>query len=171
MITAKRQVNPYVPEVGDIDVYGLAHHILPATDSLKAMISLDYFSTNPWDAAWKAGVDIISLKQQLLCPYSNLPYDAWVPTYISTDFPELLPVEPQWEAQIRDKDWTDGLKPDTLDGVCDPDEISSIVTAMLGTGYSLGRSPYDGYSELYWFEVELSNGSKLIGPGHVWFNK
>ena len=171
MITAIKQPHPLSLDSGSVECYGLAHHILPATDSHRPHVSLDYFSTNPWDAVWKAGVDIISLKQQLLCPYSNLAYDAWLPTHIVTNHPELLPVAPQFEQQVRDKEWTDGLKPETLDGVCDPDELSSIIIAMLGTGYSLGRSPFDGYSELLWFKVELTNGSELIGPGHVWYSE
>lgn len=165
MIKVIKHEEPWIPDNGDIDIYGLAHHVRPTPKSLgptEHYIPLDYFSLNPWDAAWKAGIDCIAQCIKQLCPITCLQYCSWIPDGIVTKDVSQYPVPEQFRRMANDKSWTDRYYLGS---------INKIGLTLLGTGYSLGIMPYDGSGSLIHLYLSLDNGDKLTGVGHVWYNK
>ena len=160
---------------GDIDIYGLAHNILPAT-ALQAddhYLPLDYISLSPWDAVWKAGIDMITAIKatQDTCPITGLLWHGFIPIglVVKDVTPYLTEVPAHVRQMAADKGWNENYFPDIEQPPAE--ELGAIARTMLGTGFSFGIMPYDGSGELKWFEIKLDNGDRLIGAGHVWYNK
>jgi len=153
------------PPIGDFVDPEMGFYLRPVDKLLdNNFIPLEFFSLNPWDAAWKAGIDILNLRKQHDCPYSMNKWMELVPLGIMTTNPGGY--ADQLPAHIRqmalDKRWTDQYF---------KNDLSAIEAAVLGTGYSVGRSPYDGYSEATFFVITLDNEDMVLVAAHIWFNK
>lgn len=171
MIKPIEQPTPFQPEFGDVNIYGLASYILPATELSEDdhYVGLDYFSLSPWDGLWKAGIDMVAQAKACAehCPITGLNWFGWIPIGIITaDFARYSHGVPAHMRQMAsDIEWNRNYFP------TDAGDVNDIVRTMLGTGYSLGIMPYDGSGEIKLFDIQLDNGDKVIGAGHVWYNK
>lgn len=163
MLKAIKQKHVYVHPIGD--VLAPAEFLRAAPDLLDlTYLPVEFFGLNPWDAVWKAGIDIVELREETLCPFSNLKWVNIVPLGIISHNPQdyASGIPEHIRQMAMDKRWTAQYY---------KDEPSVIEATVLGTGYSIGRSPYDGYGEVQQFAIDLDNQDMLIVAAHVWFNK
>lgn len=197
MIKIVKPITPYVPEIGDVDIYGKHHEYMEAINwdlfrTMNPMPIIGFFSANPWISLQKAGIDHNDVeklkdwsKNHCLC--SDMDYYAIVPIAILTSDATRYTGEKSnrntWGYDIlNDAEWNryqgwgfsnegeDDL--DTIRSRRHPDQhLGSVVRAMLGSGYNYSILPHDGGHNFIITAIPLDNNDKVIIIGWEWYNK
>lgn len=193
MINIVKPENPYVPENGNIDIYGKQHEFMEAVDweLFRTMnpMPIGAFSLNPWKALINAGIDrldIHDLKKWSTnyCPCSLSEYHAIVPINILTSDASryLGPKEnnTKWFYDMyNDGNWNRHMNWQ-IDNENENSEIpkpkidyhmDSVDRAILGSGYNEGIIPSDGCHSFIFATIPLSNGDKVVVISWEWYNK
>jgi hypothetical protein len=184
----------YIPENGDIAIYGKHHEYMEKIDmelfrNMNPM-PLGGFSDNPWKALYNTGIDRDDIDKLIgwsinYCPCSCMEYYAIVPINILTsDATRYLGPEENknkwmfydmyndagWNRhmnwQIDNNDETSEIPEQNLDH-----HLSSVHRAILGSGYNEGILPTDGSHSLIFATIPLDNGDKIVIIGWEWHNK
>ncbi len=189
MIRIVKPKKPYIPEIGDIDIYGNHHEYLAPFDwddldenSIKSKnpmpITGSYaFSVNPWYALVKAGIDkkdVDKLKKMSrnYCPCADMKYYAIVPIAILADDATVYTKDmPTFcSGMLNDGSWNRKTWAQTGSFQA-MDHISDVERAILGSGYNEGIIPSDGSHSLIFATIPLDNGDKIVVVGWEWYNK
>jgi len=182
----------YMPEYGDIDVYGEYCKYLEKVDwelfrTMNPMPILGIFSSNPWNAMLGFGIDktsVENLKQwsRNYCPCSDMNYNSIVPVSILTSdadryiggdkahwFYDLLS-DGDWN---RYQNWGISNEDSSKDKSRETPEdyLSTVSRAILGSGYTECILPSDGGHDLIFAMIPLDNGDKIVTIGWEWYNK
>lgn len=175
LLEAKKR---YVPNNGDVDIYGLSPWLEKLEDGrlwrAPNVFVLDFVSLNGWEALELMNIDFMKLFEaaQYECPFTCRVYCAVIPLYILTDdIKKYIEFVPEWKRRmVVDEDWVQNhiIPSDESD---DDDHLTVINICMLGPGYMDGILPTDGDRFFNLNTVRLSNGDDLVVAHHEWVNK
>ncbi len=176
--------NVFVPEIGDIDVYGIGGWLVPFSreeqyDKMDVM-DLTHITWNGWCALDVLGIDTCGLedKTKQECPHTDLSYWAVMPLVLMSynlkgeyeDRMRKSNCVPRTEVDMAmDSEWHKHMYP--MREAEDLLPLYKIRAVLMGTGYTHCIMQHDGFNELQNACLLLSNGDLVACKTWVWFNK
>ncbi len=176
--------NAFVPEIGNIHVYGIEGWLVPFSreeqyDKMDVM-DLTHITWNGWRALDVLGIDTCGLEEKTKqeCPHTEMSYWAVMPLMLmSYDLKggyedRVLNCGRMCEIEVKmamDSKWHKHMHP-----VREEEDLLTLYhirTILMGTGYTDCIMHHDGFGELQDACLLLSNGDLVACKTWVWFNK
>ena len=136
-------------------------------DEINSIVMLSAYKTDTWKALPIFGIDHKEFKRKMTyeCPFRNIPYYWFFPTFIICHDANLYKGLIQNESKF-------GFASDTdfwlyMHKCCEK-EPNQVEQSFLGHGFTNCTLPSDGSNRIEHVYVNLSNGDKLAGYIWIW---